>query len=59
MLQEGPPWRRLETLQRVIGANEETTIRLLLEIDARGSQGGNVVWGLIARNPLPESDQSD
>ena len=59
MLQNGPPWRNLETLKRVIGADGDTTIRLLLDVGARGSQKGNVVWGLIARNPLPETEQSD
>ncbi|MDP2619588.1 MAG: hypothetical protein Q8P46_05355 [Hyphomicrobiales bacterium] len=59
MLQTGDKWRTLETLTRVIGADEPTTIRLLLEIGARGSQTGNLVWGLISRNPLPESDKGD
>jgi hypothetical protein len=54
MLGKGDEWRTLETLQRVIGANEETTIRLLLEVGARGSERGKPVWGLISRNPLPE-----
>ena len=58
MLEKGQTWRRLETLQRVIGADDKTTVRLLLEIGARGSQTGNPVWGLIARNPLPEDDAS-
>ena len=30
-------WRNLDTLMHVIGANEETTKRLLLEINARAS----------------------
>lgn len=59
MLSKGSTWRNLDTLQRVIGANEETTIRLLLEIGARGSQAGKPVWGLISRNPLPEIDDAD
>jgi hypothetical protein len=47
------PWRNLETLSSVIGADEETTRRLLLEIDARGAENDPTVWGLISRNPLP------
>lgn len=57
MLQTGRQWRRLDTLQRVIGADEQTTIRLLLEIGARGSERGDRVWGLVSRNPLPETDE--
>lgn len=49
-------WRKLETLMHVIGADEETTKRLLLEIGARGSEDGQALWGLIKRNPLPESE---
>lgn len=50
-------WRNLSTLMRVIGADEPTTLRLLLEIDARGSQNaGSEEWGLISRNPLPTSE---
>ena len=59
MLRKGQKWRHLDTLQRVIGADDATTIRLLLEIGARGSQGERVAWGLIAQNPLPENDQTD
>lgn len=46
-------WRKLETLMHVIGADEETTKRLLLEIGARASEYGQPLWGLIKRNPLP------
>lgn len=45
-------WRKLETLRHVIGADEETARRLLLEIDARGSEDGQDLWGLIERNPF-------
>ena len=51
------PWRKLETLMHVIGTDEETTKRLLLEIGARGSEDGQPLWGLLERNPLPENDQ--
>ncbi len=47
-------WRRFDTLQHVIGADEETTKRLLIEIGARASEDGKPLWGLISRNPLPE-----
>jgi hypothetical protein len=46
-------WRKLETLMHVIGADEETTKRLLLEVGARASEDGQLLWGLIERNPLP------
>lgn len=49
-------WRKLETLMHVIGADEETTKRLLLEIGARASEDGQALWGLIERNPLPQSE---
>src|SRR4051794_36450937 len=49
-------WRKLETLQHVIGADEQTTKRLLLEIRARASEDGQPLWGLISRNPLPKSE---
>ncbi len=48
-------WRKLETLMHVIGADEETTKRLLLEVDARGSEDGQDLWGLIRRNPFKNS----
>ncbi len=49
-------WRKLETLMHVIGADEETTKRLLLEVGARASEDGQPLWGLITRNPLPSHD---
>lgn len=50
-------WRKLETLMHVIGADEETTKRLLLEVGARASEDGQPLWGLIERNPLPKGKQ--
>ena len=47
-------WRELTTLMHVIGSDEETTKRLLLEIGARASEDGKPIWGLIERNPLPK-----
>ena len=46
-------WRNLSTLQHVIGADEETTKRLLLEIEARASEDGKPLWALISKKPLP------
>jgi hypothetical protein len=50
-------WRKLDTLMHVIGADEQTTKRLLLEIGARASEDGQPLWGLISRNPLPSGKQ--
>jgi hypothetical protein len=45
-------WRSLDTLMHVIGANEETTKRLLLEIGARGSEDQQELWGLVKFHPF-------
>jgi hypothetical protein len=45
-------WRELRTLMHVIGANEETTKRLLLDIGARASEDGQDLWGLVEFHPL-------
>ncbi|HZE59406.1 MAG TPA: hypothetical protein VE085_02515 [Burkholderiales bacterium] len=50
-------WRRLDTLMHVIGTEEQTTKRLLLEVGARASEDGQPLWGLIERNPLPRGKQ--
>jgi hypothetical protein len=53
---ENPPpnteWRKLQTLSRVIGADYETTTRLLIELGARGSEGEDEVWALLSKKPL-------
>jgi hypothetical protein len=49
--------RKLETLRHVIGADEEITKRLLLELGARASEDGQPLWGLIERNPLPKDKE--
>lgn len=49
-------WRKLSTLSRVIGADDETTKRLLFEIGARGSEKDDDMWGLIDRHPFNNSD---
>jgi hypothetical protein len=51
------PWRQHDTLMHVIGADDETTKRLLLEVGARGSEDGQPLWGLKERNPLPSDKQ--
>jgi hypothetical protein len=49
-------WRKLSTLSRVVGADTDTTRRLLIELGARGSEkprvDGEEVWGLISKHPL-------
>jgi hypothetical protein len=53
---DGRDWRKLSTLSRVIGADAETTKRLLIELGARGSEkpreDNEEVWGLISKHPL-------
>lgn len=50
-------WRKIATLSRVIGADEETTKRLLIEIRARGSERDDGLWSLLYYHPLDELDQ--
>jgi hypothetical protein len=50
-------WRKLDTLMHVIGVDEQTAKRLLLEVGARASEDGEPLWGLIERNPLPKDGQ--
>jgi len=45
-------WRQLSTLSRVIGADEETTKRLLIDVGARGSEKDDGLWGLIEYHSL-------
>ena len=47
-------WRKINTLMNVIGADEETTRQLLIEIGSRGSETDKDLWGLISRNPINE-----
>src|SRR4051794_3066479 len=54
---ENYKWRSLERLCAAVGADEEMTAGLLLEIGARRSVGTKEVWTLIARTPFQE-DQS-
>lgn len=50
-------WRRLDTLMHVIGADAETTKRLLLDVGGRASEDGQSLWGLKSRNPLSRGKQ--
>ena len=50
-------WRNLKTLKAAIGADDETTCELLIEIDARASISNGKSWALIERAPFPEDMQ--
>jgi len=45
-------WRKLDRLMHVIGADDETTKRLLLEVGARSSEDKQDLWGLVKYHPL-------
>src|SRR5260370_5567257 len=49
-------WRKLSTLSRVIGTDYAETRRLLIAINARGSElpknDNEETWGLISNHPL-------
>ncbi|HSX56953.1 MAG TPA: hypothetical protein VLG14_16725 [Sphingomonas sp.] len=49
-------WRSLKTMASVIGTSEDEAARLLIEIDARGSETGTGVWAFIKDKPLPTAD---
>lgn len=53
-------WRKLSTISRVIGADEDETKRLLIMMGARGSEKKDHenMWGLIEINPLPENEDN-
>jgi len=59
-LLDAKQWRYLSTLSRVIGADEDTTRRLLIEAGARSSEkerrDGKESWGLISKNPIKDID---
>ena len=53
-------WRSIENLCSAIGADEETTGALLLEIGARKSMSkGKDNWALISRVPFPDDAQAN
>ena len=53
MLENGPQWRRLETLANVAGLSSKDAKEYLIEIGARASENDAGLWGLVSRNPLP------
>lgn len=55
----GKKWRKMTTLRRAIGASEEETARLLVNIKARGSLDDDNVWGLISVVGLPIYDDPE
>jgi hypothetical protein len=58
LLEDGPKWRRVETLARVTGLTENNVKEIMVELGARGSETDGGLWGLISRNPLSEIDPS-
>jgi hypothetical protein len=46
-------WRSIERLAASVGADEETTTELLIEIGARASLTNKKVWALETRAPYP------
>ncbi|OLE51452.1 MAG: hypothetical protein AUG51_23455 [Acidobacteria bacterium 13_1_20CM_3_53_8] len=50
-------WRSFDTLKHVIGADDKTAKRLLIEIGARASEKKQDLWGLLKYHPLNETDQ--
>ncbi len=56
---ERQTWRSIDTLAASIGADRQTTLELLIEIDARKSYTNDKSWALIARAPWPEDQQPD
>ena len=58
--QSNRKWRKIEYLAEAIGATEEKTTRLLLEIDARRSfTKGSTSWVLVSRAPFADDAMSD
>ena len=60
LFQPDRKWRKIEYLSEAVGANEEKTIRLLLEIDARRSfTKGSTSWALVSRAPFTDDATAD
>ena len=53
MLSIDDRWKSIELLSAAVGASENTTKRLLLEIEARKSIGKKDTWGLLSKHPFP------
>lgn len=52
-------WRGIDTLAASIGADEDTTKALLIEIDARASFTNPKSWALETRAPWPDHLQPE
>lgn len=52
-------WRSIDTLAAAIGADRQTTLDLLLEIDARKSFTNDTSWALVSRAPWPQDQQPE
>lgn len=52
-------WRTIDTLANVVGTDESTVRRLLLEIGARGSMKDGRLWGLVSRYPITKDSPGD
>ncbi len=50
-------WRQFTTLSHVLGADDETTKRLLIEVGARASEKEDGLWGLIKYHPFRETER--
>lgn len=49
-------WRKMQTLSGVIGADRDEMARLLVKLEARGSETGNDTWAWIKDHPLPSGN---
>jgi hypothetical protein len=52
-------WRHMVTLANVVGTDQKTVRRLLLEIGARGSTKDGDLWGLVSKHPLNDMENDD
>ena len=50
-------WRSIGALSSAIGADNEKTASLLIEIDARQSLSNSASWALVTRAPFPKDLQ--
>ncbi len=50
-------WRSIDALAASIGADADTTVELLIEIEARASFANPKSWALVSRAPWPEDLQ--
>ena len=50
-------WRSLKVLSAAVGADENTTAELLIEIDSRASLDNTGSWALVSRPPWPKDVQ--